>query len=198
MPDRDLSHDEVAEYLRHVPRDSATALEGLLPLMYRELRHLAASCMRKERANHTLNATALVHEAYLRLADLSGVEWRSRGHVLGVAGRMMRHILVDHARAKSAQKRSSDCKRISLSEVADSEKATSMDLVALDEALTQLAASAPRQAQVVELRYFGGLTLDEIASVVGVGRRSIDRDWRYAQVFLYRRLAEGETHGRES
>lgn len=161
------------------------ALDRLTPFLYRELRHLAALHMQGERLDHTLQPTALVHEVYLRLVDRCGVPWHGRAHFLGVAGRVMRQVLVDYARAKKAQKRGAGWERLSVTGLAARPEA-SFDLLALDDALERLTAENPRQAQVVEIRFFGGLTAEETASVLNLSRRSVERDWRYAQVALYR------------
>ncbi len=165
-------------------------LDELLPLIYDELRSLAANYLRRERVGHTLQPTALVHEAYLRLVNQTQVRWQNRAHFFGVAAQMMRRILVDHARAHHADKRGSDAPRLSLDEnieVAD-ERAT--ELLALDEALTTLAEIDAQKSKIVELRYFGGLSVEETAEVLGVSAPTVKRQWRMAKAWLYGQVSK--------
>ena len=165
-----------------------TALAELTPLVHQELQRIARHCMRREQAHHSLQATALVHEAYLRLVNTQHVNWQNRAHFLAMAARLMRRILVDFARARRYQKRGGDPMRVSLSDaLLTSEK--SQDLVALDEALAALAAVHERKSRVVELRFFGGLSVEETATVLDVSPQTVMRDWKLARAWLRRELA---------
>jgi RNA polymerase sigma factor (TIGR02999 family) len=163
------------------------ALEDLVPFVYRELRALAAAYIRHERRDHTLQPTALVHEAYLKLVDQMQVESPSRAQFFGIAANLMRQILVNHARDRGAAKRGGGNK-VALEEGVGVVAERGVDFVALDEALDKLAEIDPRQSRIVELRFFGGLTEDEIAEVLGVSAITVKRDWRIARAFLNRRL----------
>ena len=164
------------------------ARDELVPLIYHELRHRAAGYLRHERVDHTLQATALVHEAFMRLAGQDRVAWQNRGHFYGIAAQMMRRILVDHARARRAAKRPNPAMRADLDEQIATPEAEGLDVVALDEALTELSALDPRQGQIVELRYFGGLSEQEAADTLGVSRATVTRDWKRARAWLYHRM----------
>ncbi len=168
------------------------ASEQLMPLVYDELRHLARGYLRRERPDHTLQPTALVHEAYLRLVDTTQVNWQSRAHFYGVAARLMRRVLVDHARAHSAAKRGGRAEKISLDEAGDILRDEGAGLVALDDALQGLAELYPRQSRVVELRFFGGLTTPEIAEVLEVSDSTVERDWNFALLWLKREMTADE------
>jgi len=167
----------------------------LVPLVYDELRKLARHYMRSERPDHTLQATALVHEAYLRLIGQREVDWHNRAHFFGVAAQSMRRILVDHARAHLAEKRGGADKAMSLDEASAIGNAGRGDLVVLDEALARLAARDPRQSRIVELRFFGGLKEEEVAEVLGVSSRTVKREWRMARAWLYKEI-QRDTPGR--
>jgi RNA polymerase sigma-70 factor (ECF subfamily) len=164
------------------------ALGQLLPLVYEELRRLAHSCMRGERPNHTLQTTALVNEAYLRLADYQGIRGRERTQFFALAARLMRRVLVDHARTRGRQKRGGQAQRIALDEVTILSPGRSRELLALDEALNRLAEIDPRKSQVVELRFFGGLKNEEIAEMLEVTVKTVTRDWQIAEAWLRREL----------
>jgi RNA polymerase sigma-70 factor (ECF subfamily) len=166
-----------------------TALDALLPLVEQELRRLARHYMRGERAGHTLQPTALVNEAYLRLVDIAHVRWQNRAHFLAVAARTMRRVLVDMARAKGYQKRGGRVPLVPLDEVDVAAARPDADVVALHDALEALAAVDARKAHVVELRYFGGLTVEETAEVVGVAPETVMRDWKFAKAWLLRELS---------
>lgn len=166
------------------------ALAQLLPLVYSELRRLAEARMRRERPDHTLQATELVHEAWLRLMGGQLPDWRDRTHFFAVAARAMRRLLVDHARSRGYAKRGGGARRISLDAVAELSAEGSQDLIDLDEALDRLAALDSRQHQVVELRFFGGLSVEETAAALGVSEMTVKRDWRTARAWLYAELAE--------
>ncbi len=170
------------------------ALAQLLPLVYDELRQIAARALRRERADHTLQATALVHEAYLRLVDQSQAQWQNRAHFFGIAAQVMRRLLVDHARRQHTAKRGGAAPKITLDAALGVADARTMDVVALDEALTTLAALDPQQSRIVELRFFGGLTIEETAEVVKVSPATVKRDWSIAKAWLYRELRTGDLH----
>lgn len=167
------------------------ALERLTPLVYRELHRLASAYMARERPDHTLQTTALVNEAYVRLVDLQGVGWHDRAHFFAVAARLMRRILVDFARARSYQKRAGGGERISLNESLLVTGEPGAELVALDDALNRLAELDPRKCQVVELRYFGGLRGEEIAEALKISHETVTREWRAAKAWLYNQLNGG-------
>lgn len=161
------------------------ALDDLVPLVYADLRRLAAGYMIKETPGHSLQPTALVHEAYVRLVDQRRVQWRNRAHFFGVAANMMRRILVDHARKRRAEKRGGDVERVTLvgEEVAAAEQ-NGIDILALHESLERLAAFDPQQERIVELRYFGGLTIEEAAEVIGISAATVVREWTIAKAWL--------------
>jgi RNA polymerase sigma factor (TIGR02999 family) len=167
------------------------AREQMLPLIYDELRRLAASYLRRERPDHTLQPTALVHEAYMRLIDQRQVDWSNRAQFIGLAAVMMRRILVNHARDRIAAKRGGSAERVPLTIVAEQIGAPEVDLLGLDEALDRLAALDGRKSRIVELKFFGGLTMDEIAATVGMSRATVERDWTFARAWLYRAIANG-------
>lgn len=167
------------------------ALGRLLPMVEGELRRIAARCMRGERAGHSLQATALVNEAYLRLVDARRVRWQDRSHFLAMSARLMRRVLVDHARSRLYEKRGGGAQRITLVEGLEGSDERPHDLVALDDALEALARVNKRKAQVVELRFFGGLTGEETAHVLGVSTDTVTRDWQLARAWLLRELRVG-------
>ena len=166
------------------------ARDELLPLIYDELRRRAAAHIRRERREHTLQPTALVHEAYLRLVEQK-VEWQNRSHFFGLASEMMRRILVDHARNRKTGKRAGGAIRVELDETVAISEERDIDLVLLDQALTDLSRLDPRHARIVELRFFGGLNVEETAAVLGISRATVKRDWSMARAWLYWRLREG-------
>ncbi len=170
------------------------ALENLLPLVYRELHQLASRYLRRERSDHTLQATALVHEAYLKLIDQREVKWQNRAHFFGVAAQAMRRILVDHARGRGAAARGGGAQRVALDEALIVSDERTAEVVALDEALTRLAEIAPRKSRLVELRFFGGLSIEEAAEVLGVSPGTVMREWTFTKAWLRKEIA-GE--GRE-
>jgi RNA polymerase sigma factor (TIGR02999 family) len=177
------THD-VTQLLMQWANGSEEALDDLTPLVYKELRKLAASHLRRERKSHTLQPTALVHEAYLRLVDQKNPNWQNRSHFFGVAARLMRQILVDHARTKQADKRAA--RTVSLEEALSFQPERSRDLVALDISLNALEKVDPRKCRAVELRYFGGLSMDEIAATLEVSAVTVRRDLRMAEAWLHR------------
>jgi len=166
------------------------ALEDLLPLVYGELRRLAAQRLRWERPDHTLQPTALVHEAYIRLVDQRRVRWQNRAHFYGVAAQVMRRILVDRARKRGADKRGAGWQRVTLIGDKTPKGSRDVDVLALDDALQRLAALDPQQERIVELRYFGGLTLDETAEVIGISTATVKREWAIARAWLRAQLSD--------
>jgi RNA polymerase sigma factor (TIGR02999 family) len=160
------------------------ALDRLVPILYEDLRRLAAGYMRHESPGHSLQPTALVHEAYVRLIDQRQVHWRNRAHFFGVAAGIMRRILVDHARSRRADKRGGEWDRVTLVEDQVAGRAQEIDVLALHESLERLAAFDSRQERIVELRYFGGLTIQEVAEVVGISEATVVRDWTIAKAWL--------------
>ncbi len=185
------SPETATQLLAGLSQGDQQAAAKLLPLVYEELRSLAAQYMRAERRDHTLQPTALVHEAYVRLIDRRHASWQDRSHFLGVAAQAMRCILVDHARNRRAAKRGGDRRQLLLNEAIDSAEKSDEYLVALDEALTELAALDSRQAQVVELRFFGGLTVEETAKLLAVSEKTVKRDWAVAKGWLHREITKG-------
>ena len=167
------------------------ALDELIPLVYQELRRIAARARRRERAHDTLQTTALVHEAYLRLVDQRNVHWQNRAHFFAVAAQAMRRLLVDRARRRRAAKRGAGAEVVSLTDIADWPAVARLDVLALDEALTRLAEFDPRQSQIVELLCYGGLTVDETAAVLQVSERTVHREWAVAKAWLYRVMQGG-------
>ena len=181
------SSDGITGWLARWNDGDETAFEKLVPLVYQELHRLASRYMRGERSGHLLQTTALVNEAYLRLHDSDGIHWRDRNHFYAVAARAMRRVLVDFARARKQQKRHGG-RQVSLDEALAIGNDRSADMVALDDALTTLAKLHRRQSQIVELRFFGGLTEPQIAGVLGVSPRTVSSDWRVARSWLLRAL----------
>lgn len=169
------------------------ALDALLPLVYDELRAIARSYLRRERSDHTLQPTALVHEAYLRLIDQQRVDWRNRAQFFGLASSMMRRILLNHAEARHAQKRGGGVEKMSLDDVAVVLDDDVLDLIALDEVLLQLEKLDKFKSKIVELKFFGGLTIDEIAAVTETSTASVEREWAFARGWLYKALTNTST-----
>lgn len=165
-----------------------TALDKLMPLVYDELHKIANDYLRRERRNHSLEPTALVHEAYIRLVDQKHVSWQNRAQFFGMAAKLIRNILVDHARWHKAAKRGGEDCTLSLSKADRVGSKADLDLVALDDALNQLSVTNPEHSRVVELRFFGGLTIDETAEVLGVSHATIERQWSFARAWLRREL----------
>jgi RNA polymerase sigma-70 factor, ECF subfamily len=185
---------DITTLLSQARHGDAEALDALLPLVYTELRRMAARYLRKERAGHTLQPTALVHEAYMRLVDQEHKDWRNRAHFLAIAAHMMRRVLVDHARSRNFQKRGGGAVRVALDEAFVFAAERSDELVALDDALNALASVDERKCRVVEMRFFGGLSVEETAEVLGVSTTTIMRDWSMARAWLYRAMG-GEASG---
>jgi RNA polymerase sigma factor (TIGR02999 family) len=179
-----LPSNEITQLLARLSANDEEARAKLLPIVYKELRRLAQQCMRRERPDHTLEPTALVHEAYLRLVQIEDLDWESRTHFFGIAAHLMRQVLVDHARAHLAAKRGGQVAKVSLDDklVYSTEKST--EVLALDEALVHLSAKDARLSQVVELHFFGGLTFDQIAQILSVSTKTVQRDWQLARAWL--------------
>ena len=164
------------------------AAAGLMPLVYEELRRMARGYLQRERPDHTLQATGLVHEAYLRLVDQKTTNWRNRAHFFGVAAQMMRRILVDHAREHRAEKRGGEWNKVVFDEAVALAPSRSVGVIALDDALLELAKLNPQHSQIIELRFFGGLTVEEVAEVLGSSQRTVEREWRTARAWLRRQI----------
>ncbi len=187
------SSSQVSKLLVNWRRGDQGAREALIPLVYNELRRLARLHLRRERPDHTLQSAALVHEAYLRLIRQDHPQWQNRAHFFGVAAQLMRHILVDHARNRAAAKRGAGAPRLSLDEEVALPQARDVDIVALDDALNQLAALDPQQSRVVELRFFGGLSIEETSVVLGISPATVKREWATARAWLQREMKNKDT-----
>jgi RNA polymerase sigma factor (TIGR02999 family) len=185
----EASRPNVTELLIQWSHGDKTAEDRLLPLVYNELRRRAASYLRQERPGHTLQATALVHETYLALVNQRRVQWQNRAHFLGLAAQLMRRILVEHARRHHVAKRGGDKLQVTLDDALGLSTERNFNLVALDESLTALHALDPQQSRIVELRFFGGLTVDETAAALGLSPRTVDSEWRMAKAWLKGELA---------
>ena len=184
----------ITELLKAWSNGEQEALEELIPLVYHELHRLAHRYMARERGGHTLQSTALVHEAYERLIDLKDVSWQNRAHFFAVSARLMRRILVDYARTRRFQKRGGEWRQVPLNEALAVFRDRRTDIVALDDALSALAGIDSRKACVVEMRFFGGLTAKETAEVLHVSEETVLRDWRLAKVWLLRQLSKTDEH----
>lgn len=188
MPD---SPSPVTDLLARWRSGDREALDALMPLVYQELRRIARHYLQRERADHTLQSTALVHEAYVRLVGNNPPEWRNRAHFFGVAARLMRQILVDHARVQRADKRGGGAFKLSLDEGLVGAPGKDLDLLDLDNALRGLAQLDPQQSQVVELRFFAGLSIEDTAEVLGISPATVKRDWATARAWLQREMTRG-------
>lgn len=189
------SSKQLSELLLHWGEGDRQALEAILPLVYSELRRLAHYQLRQQRSNHTLQTTALVHEAYLRLAQEKSLEVENRTHFLGIAAQLMRWILVDYERKRRAAKRGAGATRLTLDpEVAASPQIQDVDLLALDEALNRLAKLDSQQSQIIELRYFGGLSIEDASKFLGVSPATVKRSWASARAWLLREMCRGQSH----
>ncbi len=184
--------EDVTLVLEQMRQGDMRAADKLLPLVYNEFRALARHYLAQERANHTLQPTALVHEAYMKLVDQTRVNWQGRSHFFAVAAQAMRRILVDHARSHQRDKRGGGRARVVLDEAVALSPQKDEDVLALDEALERLAAIDPRQAKIVELRFFGGLSVEEVSEALGVSKRTVEGDWAFARAWLSRELREPE------
>ena len=183
--------NEITQLLVDWSNGRQEALADLLPVVYGELRRAARRSLRRERPNHTLSATALVNEVYLQLVDLTAVQWQNRAHFFGIAAKVMRQILVQHARRHQTAKRGGGQYLLALDEAALVQTERPVDLVALDEALSNLADRDARKGRIVELRFFGGLSTEETAEVLGMSPRTVKREWRLAKAWLYHELTQG-------
>ena len=188
MPEMPRNSPEITQLLVAWGKGDETALDQLIPVVYGELRRIAGNFMRRQNQGHTLQASALVNEAFLRLVDCNKVNWQSRTHFFAVSAQLMRRVLVDAARRRNSQKRGGDRFRVTLDDHIDISNESETDLVALDEALTRLADLNPRHSRIVELRYFGGLTEEQVAETLSVSARTVRRDWSVARAWLYREL----------
>jgi RNA polymerase sigma factor (TIGR02999 family) len=185
------SPQDVTQLLAAWGSGDKAAFDKLLPLVHAELRRIAQRQMRQERPGHTLQATALVNEAYLKLAGDQGLEWRDRAHFFAVCAQVMRHILIDHARSRGREKRGGGAIQVSLNDALVVEDEQTTDILALNEALSALEQMDAQKARIVELRYFAGLTVEETAAVLNTSPRTVRREWRRAKAWLYRMMAEG-------
>jgi RNA polymerase sigma-70 factor, ECF subfamily len=179
---------DVTQLLREWSRGDQSVVDQLTPLVYSELRRLADGYMRRERPDHTLQPTALIHEAYIRLIQQSQPEWHSRSHFFRFAAHLMRQILVDHARTRRAEKRGGDAERVPFDEMAIAAVSEAVDVLAIDEALERMASFDPRKAQILELKFFGGMTEDEIAEALGISVRTLGRELRLAKAWMAQTL----------
>lgn len=186
--------EEVTQILQEWSQGDENAPARLMPLVYEELRRRAAEYLRRERPDHTLQATALVHEAYLKLVDQSRANWKDRAHFASVAAHLMRRILVQHARTHNAEKRGGKLEKLYLDETRELSCERRPDLVELDDALQSFAVTYPREGQVVELKFFGGLEANEIAAVLSVSAKAVSRDWHFAKLWLRRELKGSAAH----
>src|SRR5678815_4788419 len=183
------SSEGITQLLIDWGKGDQAALEKLMPLVYSELRRLASNYLRRERGEHTLQPTALVNEAYLKLIDQRNAKWQNRAHFFGISAQLMRRILVDHARQHQAVKRGGSAQqRVSITTVEKLAKEPEVDLLALNEALDELARMDSQQGRIVELKFFGGLSIEEIAEVLGIGHATVERDWKMARAWLRRQL----------
>lgn len=186
------AHNDITMLLIDLSDGKREALDKLIPLVYRELRQMAARYLRREAASHTLQTTALVHEAYLKLVDQKKVRWQNRSHFFAIAAQAMRRILIDHARSRLSDKRGGSDQKIALDEGAiDISEERASSLIALDEALERLAEIDPQKSRIVELRFFGGLSIEETAQSLGIGTATVIRQWRMAKAWLYKEVADG-------
>jgi len=185
----------VTQILRDWNEGDADAPARLMPLVYEELRRRAADCLRRERRDHTLQPTALVHEAYVKLVGQNRAQWKDRAHFCSVAAQLMRRILVKYAEAHNADKRGGQLRKIYLDETRELAQERAPDLLALDDALKSLAVSHPRESEIVELKFFGGLNAKEIAEILNVSTKTVLRDWQFAKAWLSRQLAREELYG---
>lgn len=185
----ETQHD-ITQLLQRWSSGDAAAFNRLVPLVYRELRAIAQNYLSRERSGHTLQSTALVHELYERMVQQDLPQWRNRSQFFAVAALLMRRILVDHARSRQAAKRGGDVVKVSVDELSNISAPVDLDIVALDDALTQLAKLDPQQSRVVEMKIFVGLSNDDMADVLGISKSTVKRDWETARVWLYRELLD--------
>ncbi len=184
-----MTDKPITQILEQLRTGKSDTLDELLPLVYDELRRLAGSYLSRERANHTLQPTALVHEAYLRLIGQNEIEWQNRAHFFGVSARLMREILIEYARGRNRKKRGGEFKtQIALDDAVSFSNQKELDVVAVDEALTKLEALDERQARIVEMKFFGGMTIEEIGEVLDISPATVKREWSSAKLLLYKWL----------
>ena len=184
-----LNQKPITQFLDEIKNGKQESINEFLPLVYEELRRLAKSHLSRERENHTLQPTALVHEAYLRLMGQTKVEWQNRAHFFGIAARLMREILIEYARGRNSQKRGGEFKtQIALDEAVSFSKQNQLDVVAVDDALSKLEKLDERQARIVEMKFFGGLTIEEIGEVLSISPATVKREWSSAKLLLYKML----------
>jgi len=188
--DKTANKKDVTQLLADLQDGAPGAAEALLPVVYDELRRIAAAYMRRERPNHTLQATALVHEAYIQLVGQTRVDWRNRSHFFGVAAQLMRRILVEHARSHNALKRGGAASKIALEDALNQFPNRELTVIALEDALQTLEKMDERQCRIVELRFFGGLTTEEIADFLHISTATVEREWRAARAWLYSELSD--------
>jgi RNA polymerase sigma factor (TIGR02999 family) len=186
---------EVTQILRAWNQGDLEAPAQLMPLVYEELRRRAAACLRRERGDHTLQPTALVHEAYIKLVGQNRAQWKSRAHFCSVAAQLMRRILVKYAEVRNVDKRGGQMRKLYLDETRELAQERTPDLLALNEALKDLAVSHPRESEIVELKFFGGLNAKEIGEVLNISTKTVLRDWQFAKAWLNRQLAREELYG---
>lgn len=182
------ANEQVTRLLIDWSNGNREAAAGLMPIVYDELRRLARSYLQRERPDHTLQATGLVHEAYLRLVDQKTTTWQNRAHFVGVAAQLMRRILVDHARRHRTEKRGGEWTKVEFNEALSPSATRTLDIIALDDALNDLAQLNPQHSQIVELRFFGGMKTEEVAEVLDVSPRTVQREWRMARAWLRRQI----------
>jgi RNA polymerase sigma factor (TIGR02999 family) len=185
----DQRQPEITRILRAWSGGDREAVDSLMPLVYDELHKVAAQYLRKQRPDHTLQPTALVNEAYLKLIDISSVSWQDRAHFFAVASQTMRHVLVDRARSRNRDKRGGGAQKVSLDEAISFSQGNEVDLLSLDEAMRELAAMDEQQSRIVELRFFGGLTVEETAVVLHISPATVKREWRIAKAWLHKRMS---------
>jgi RNA polymerase sigma factor (TIGR02999 family) len=183
--------EDVTQLLTAASKGDRGALDALLPVVYDDLRQRAAALMRRERGDHTLQPTALVHEAFLHLVANDRIDWQGRAHFFSVASRFMRRILVDHARARGAGKRGAGVTRVPIDQALSLSTTRDADVLMIDDVLEKLAALDPRHAEIVSMRFFGGLTVEEVAAVLGTPKRTLEEEWRLIKAWLRRELTEG-------
>jgi RNA polymerase sigma factor (TIGR02999 family) len=189
---RPATSSQVTDLLLRWSEGDASAREALIPLVYDELRRLARKCLASQRQDHTLQSTALVHEAYLRMVGRTSVHWENRVHFFAVAAQLMRRILVDHARKQHAAKRGGSRVTLTLDEALALFKKSAVDLIALDDALNELGKLDQRQSHIVELRFFGGLSIEDSSHVLGISPATVKREWAAARTWLYEQMSSGE------
>lgn len=186
------TNEDITQLLKQASEGEQRAVDVLLPVVYDELRRIAERSLRRERVDHTLQTTALVHEAYLKLIDQREVQWQNRAHFFAIAAQAMRRILVNHAKGVNRVKRGGDRSRVALDDAAAVTPDRDIDLVALDEAMHRLSEFDPRKSRLVELRFFGGMSIEEVAEVLQIAPATVKRDWNFAKAWLLREVTKGD------